>query len=165
MRNSYLKPENSLINADTYSSTRTYAIHDEVQQVLSSYSMLPEEYDIFSDIDNSYFLLEDTKQHRLLSSCLKYLRDQLFRLYVQYGAVRILPKLKMLLDSDGAIVLNWAYATFRIYFSFESSIDNSFFGMVAQQTEDTMFTSTGKLNEMNYQDAINKALEYAISNS
>ena len=97
--------------------------------------------------------------------CLQYLKNRLLKIYAQYGVIRVLPKLSITSDEDDAIVLNWAYANFRIYFTFEKSIENSYYGIVAQNTEETVFTNSGKLTETNYSSIIDMILAYVIDYS
>lgn len=148
-----------------YQQTDSYVLENEEQQTGAIYAQLPEEYAIFSEIDNAFFVLNDTEQHRLLSRCLQHLKVQLLNLYIKSDVVRILPKLSTTSDEDGAIVLNWAYTSFRVYFNFETEADNSYYGIVAQNDEDSIFTNSGKLNFKNYISVINNILLFVIENS
>ena len=178
MKNNYLKNsqvnENALLQNTfgsqgymnrTYHQANSYVLNDEEQTISTIYIQLPEEYDVFSNIDCSLSSLNDTDQHRFLSQCLQYLKVQLYKLYTQYGIVQILPKLNVASDEDGAIILNWAYANYRIYFNFEKEIKNSYYGIVAQNAEDTVFTKTGKLSIENYCTVINVILDFVMDNS
>lgn len=120
---------------------------------------------IFSEIDVSFFTRNNTAQDRFLALFLQYLKNCLLKIYTQYGVIRVLPKLSITLDEDEAIVLNWAYANFRIYFTFEKVIENSYYGIVAQDTEETVFTNVGKLTEIKYSSIIDMILTYVIDNS
>lgn len=179
MKNNYLDMD-ALINNDkpyhrsaklaqqeklSYQQTISYVLDHGEQQIGPIYAQLPEEYAIFSEIDDTFFSLNDTEQHRLLSRCLQHLKVQLVNLYIKSDIVRILPKLKVTSDEDGAIVLNWAYTSFRVYFNFEADADNSYYGIVAQTNEDSIFTNSGKLNFKNYISVINNILLYVVENS
>ena len=146
-------------------SFRYFVFNWEEEQISLPYVQLPEEYAIFSEIDNSFFSLTDTEQHRFLSLCLQHLKTQLLNLYIKLNVVRVLPKLSITFDKDGAIVLNWAYTSFRVYFNFETVVENSYYGIVAQNSEDTIFSNAGKLNDRNYALVINNILQYVIENS
>lgn len=132
--------------------------------VSRQYARLPEEYAVFSEIDEACFHLTSTEQERLFSKCLRHLRSCLLDLYTQMGVIRVLPKLDVTTDNDGAIVLNWAYTGFRIYFNFERSVDESFFGIVIQN-DDGIATNTGKLNSRNCASVVEAVLLYVINHS
>lgn len=163
MKNSYIKSTQS--TKDVYQQANTYLAGEKKQGVHAKYSLLPEEYAIFADLDSSLFVLGDTEQHRFLAKCLQHLQSQLRNILVHYGIVRVLPKLSITNDEDGAIVLNWAYTNFRIYLNFELSVDNSYYGIVAQNNEENIFTNSGKLNDRNYVSVIDMLLKYVIDNS
>lgn len=163
MKNSYIKSTQA--TKDIYQQSDTYLVGEKKQGVHTKYSMLPEEYAIFADLDNSLFVLDDTEQHRFLAKCLQHLQSQLRNIFVHYGIVQVLPKLSITNDEDGAIILNWAYTNFRIYMNFEHSVDNSYYGIVAQNNEENIFTNSGKLNDRNYVSIINMLLKYVINNS
>ena len=122
MRKSYIDSNQSAKRNDVYRQSSSYVTKGNDQYSALNYSLLPEEYSIFSEIDNSYFARNETDQYRLLALCLHRLKTQLLNIYTQYGIVRVLPKLSITSDEDEAIILNWAYANFRIYFNFEKVI-------------------------------------------
>lgn len=163
MKNSYITRRQSA--KDVYQHTNTYLTTAEEQGAHPKYLMLPEEYAIFTDFDHSLFVLEDTEQHRFLAMCLQHLQKQLRNIFAHYGIVKVLPKMNITNDADDAIVLNWAYTTFRIYFNFELCVDASYYGIVAQNNEDSIFTHSGKLNDKNYMSVIDMLLKYVIDNS
>lgn len=134
------------------------------RDVSRQYARLPEEYAVFSKINENCFHLTDTEQHQLLSACLRHMRSCLLDLYTQVGVVRVLPKLSITMDDDEAIILNWAYTGFRIYFNFERAVEHSFFGIVVQH-EDGVATNTGKLNSENCASVVESVLLYVINHS
>ena len=69
------------------------------------------------------------------------------------------------IDAEDAIVLNLAYANYRIFFNFEKKINNSYYGIVSKNEYDVFKSISGKLNEENYQDVIIKILQYILKNS
>lgn len=165
MKKSYIESDQESQNKVAYWKSTSYITNENDQCSASNYTLLPEEYSIFSEIDGSCFTRNDTAQDRFLALCLQYLKNRLLKIYAQYGVIRVLPKLSITSDEDDAIVLNWAYANFRIYFTFEKSIENSYYGIVAQNTEETVFTNSGKLTETNYSSIIDMILAYVIDNS
>lgn len=165
MRKSYIDSNSNAKSNDLYQQSSSYVTKGNDQYSAQSYTLLPEEYSIFSEIDNSYFVRNETDQYRLLGLCLQRLKTQLLNIYAKYGIIRVLPKLSITSDEDDAIILNWAYANFRIYFNFEKAIDSSYYGIVAQNTEETIFTNAGKLSETNYTTVIDMILAYVIDNS
>ena len=163
MKESYISLETLPRRKSAYQSSKSYICEDDMQQSTLTYTLLPEEYSVFSEIDPTYFLLDDTEQHSFLASCLLYLKAQLLNIYTKVGVICIFPKISISMESDGAITLNWAYANFRIYFNFEPLVDNSFYGMVAQSVDENIFTNVGKLNKKNFHAVIDSLLEYVVS--
>lgn len=161
----YLSLDNQASGKKTYRQWEPYAWNLEEKSITSIYMQLPEEYAVFSEIDNKYFFLDDTEQHRLLSMCLKHLKTQLVNLYVKFDITRILPKLSITFDEDKAIVLNWTHTNFRVYFNFEVVADSSYYGIVAQNNEGGIFTNSGRLDTENYNLVMNNILQYVIENS
>lgn len=165
MKKSYIDSAQESQNKVAYWKSASYITNENDQYLASNYTLLPEEYSIFSEIDISFFTRNNTAQDRFIALFLQYLKNCLLKIYAQYGVIRVLPKLSITLDEDEAIVLNWAYANFRIYFTFEKIIENSYYGIVAQNTEETVFTNAGKLTETNYSSIIDMILAYVIDNS
>lgn len=148
-----------------YRQGESYVIRNDGKRTSLLYTQLPEEYAVFSDLDDSLLSSQDTEQHRFLSLCLQHLKTQLLNIYANNGVVRILPKLSIAIDNDDAIVVNWAYTNFRIYFTIEKCIENSFYGIVAQQHDESVFSSSGKFIEDNYVSVINMLLKYVFENT
>lgn len=152
-------------NKKRYQVANTSSLDNDEKLAAVLYMPLPEEYSVFSEIDDKYFLLKDTNQHRFVSQCLYYLKSKLSYLYANAGVVKVLPKLSVTTDEDEAIILNWAYTSFRIYFNFEIQVEDSYYGIVAQSTEESISTNTGKLTEKNYSAVLDSILNYVIYNS
>mgnify|MGYP000108169375 CR=1 FL=1 len=161
MNDSYLSYNNELTKREKYQRSSSYIVNSEDNEsdVSLNYTLLPEEYSVFSELNEDLFVLSDTEQHQFLSQCLQYLKYQLLNIYAQYGIIRVLPKLSASTDEDKAIILNWAYTNFRVYFNFEVIVDNSYYGIVAQNAENSIFTNSGKLNKKNYTSINGKFLE------
>ncbi len=167
MNDSYLSYNNELTKRKKYQRSSSYIVNSEDNEsdVSLSYTLLPEEYSVFSELNEDLFVLTDTEQHQFLSQCLQYLKYQLLNIYAQYGIIRVLPKLSASTDEDKAIILNWAYTSFRVYFNFEVIVDNSYYGIVAQNAENSIFTNSGKLNKENYTSIMDSILQYIMENS
>ena len=148
-----------------YRQGESYVIRNDGKRISLLYTQLPEEYAIFSDLDDSLLSNQDTEQHEFLSKCLQHLKIELLNIYANNGVVRILPKLSIALDSDDAFVVNWAYTNFRIYFTIEKCIENSFYGIIAQQNDESIFSNSGKFVEGNYVSVINMLLNYVFENT
>lgn len=165
MNRSYINSNQTTKNKDAYHRSNSYLSQERTICTTPDYALLPEEYSIFSEIDCDSFERNDTAQNNFLALCLRYMKSQIHKIYAQYGVIRVLPKLSISSDEDDAIVLNWAYANFRIYFNFEKIIENSYYGIVAYNMEETMFTNSGRLTETNYPSVIDRILAYVIDNS
>jgi hypothetical protein len=139
--------------------------HDNL--VSDLYYTLPEEYDVFTYVDSSYFNKRETKQQELISDCLIYMRKALLSLSASSGIVSILPKLHVSNDDNGTITFNLAYSTFRAFLSFDDKKGNydSYYGIVFQSDDDKVSTRTGRIDESNYKSAIDEWLGLVISNS
>lgn len=145
-----------------YQTSSSYISSDFLPQKTFRYVALPEEYSIFSEIEHAYFVLDDTDQHSLLASVLQYMKENLMSLYMKCGIICALPKLNISFENDGAIVLNWAYDKFRIFFNFEVLVDNSHFGIAVQLDDKTMSTATGKIDKENFKTIIDFLLHRVI---
>lgn len=130
------------------------------------YQIIPEEYDIFSEIDPTYLSRRDTKQDELISDCLLYMRNMLFSLYRSNEVAFLFPKLKITHDSDGTITFNWALSTCRAFLSFENELGDyaAYYGIVMQTDEDSVSTRTSKITSTNYKDAMKDLLQLVINN-
>lgn len=164
MKNNYLSEETEE-NIKKYDKKDSYFSVDMFANVENKYLSLPDEYAVFSEIDGSWFERTETTQFKLISNCLNYIREQLTKLYLLQGVVCILPKLKALEESDGTIVFNWAYANFRIFFSFENDANgnDAYYGMIVQEGEDSIVSQTNRINFQNYKINIDKVLQQVIN--
>ncbi|MHC1787387.1 MAG: hypothetical protein AB9880_10040 [Christensenellales bacterium] len=164
MKRSYIKSDSNVENIKNYRISDSYISSDFESSAEYNFSILPEEYSVFSDVDGKFFVTHDTGQHQLLALCLNYLKKQLFSLYTLKGIIRVLPKLSITYDMDNAIVINWAYSLFRVFLNFEFEANNSYYGIVIQNEEDGIFTKAGRLNTKNFESIIEMVLTYVIDN-
>lgn len=165
MTRSYLPQDNKDIKE--YKKQNSYVVEETATDSVANYHILPEEYSVFSEIDQNYFLEGSTKQSELISKCLNYMKEQLRALFVRKGIIGQLPKLHCDVDSDGAVSFGWAYSGYRIFFFFEEDNEcfDAYSGVVMQNDEDIISTKTQKLTINNYQQVIGNALKLIIENS
>lgn len=164
--NSYLayKYEN---NIKDYSKKTTYFPDNSNVKLFSEiYDSLPEEYNVFSQIDPSFFTRRETKQYQLMSDCLIYLRSALLSFYMSNGIVCTLPKLSVSFD-DITTTFNWAYSTYRAFLSFDNEKGDfdSYCGIVYQSETDYVSTHMRRINNLNYKRVIDVLLDFVINNS
>ena len=162
MKRSYLNLQakgTGYIYNKTYIDSGSQDIYDRVYQIL------PEEYDVFSKIDKKYFSVQDSEQDKYVAHFLIMLKEELRDLLAHQGIVKILPKLHMSIDEDDAVVLNWAYVNYRIFFNFERNANESYYGIVTTNDSVEYSSTVGQLNHENFQNIIAKVLKYICENS
>ena len=165
---------NSYLSSQTASEVKGYIRKNSYVSVSSNdsgiydlYYSLPEEYDVFTYIDPSFFANKGTKQQELISDCLTYMRKALLSLFASSGVVCVLPKLSVFNDDTGTITFNWAYSTFRAFLSFDDERGDydSYCGIVFQTDNDSISTQTKKITKTNYKNLIDELLSLVINNS
>lgn len=149
----------------SYIEKETYIGSEKEEPIFSRYSILPEEYDVFSELELNKISNIDESQSNLLELFFSDLRDKLKYLVMIYGIMKVLPKLHVFVDSDSAVIVNWAYSNYRFFINIERKIANSFYGIVAQDDERNMFSNSGKFDESNYDDITDKILDYIFNQS
>ncbi len=165
MRNrSYLEME--LKTMQNYSKKGSYVVNDD-RDSLREYSLLPEEYDIFSELNSSFFTQGKTKQQEIIHMCLIYMKECLLDFYHRRGIICILPKLKYTQDDEGTITFSMALSNYRAFLSFEGEKGkyDAYFGVVSRTDEDSISSETKKLTDKNYQSAIRFFLQILITNA
>ncbi len=163
-KRSYLNTESKSIQ--DYSRKSSYIVDDD-RDSLQKYGLLPEEYDMFSKLDASFFTHKETKQLELVSNCLLYMKGCLLDFYNKYGIVCILPKLICTKDDEGTISFSMALSNFRTFISFEGEKggNDAYYGVVLQTDEDSISSETKKLTYENYETAIQSFLQILINNA
>lgn len=163
-KRSYFDTESKPVQG--YSKKNSYIIDDD-HDSLATYSLLPEEYDIFSELDQSLYIKEGTRQMDFISTCLMYMKESLIDFYNSHGIICILPKLLCTQDEDGAITFSMALSNLRAFMSFEGEKGNydAYFGIVSQTNEDSVSSETMKLTSKNYEIAIQLFLQILINNA
>lgn len=165
MRKSYLSSDEDSTLRE-YIRKQTYLSPKQSTRDNQKYSLLPEEYDVFSEIDPKLFLREDTEQQKLISLCLIYIKEQLISLFLEKGVICVLPKLKYITE-ENAVILNWAYSGYRVFFSFNNDEmgATAFCGIVVQSDEESVETQMKKLDIKNYRLVLAGILKIVIENS
>ena len=163
-KRSYLDTESKPVQG--YSKKSSYIVKDDLDST-RKYSLLPEEYDMFSELDSSFFTRRETSQLELISTCLSYMKECLLAFYNSHGIVCILPKLIYTQDDEGTITFSMALSSFRAFMSFEGEKGNydSYYGVVSQNDEDSVSSETKKLTSENYETAIQSFLQILINNA
>lgn len=151
-----------------YSRKTTYVSGNSYSDLLFDlYHPLPEEYDVFTCLDSSFFTNRETRQQKMISDCLIYIRKALLSLFASKGIVCVLPKLSVLSDDNGTVTFNWAYSTFRAFLSFddERGGNDSYCGIVFQTDRESVSTQTKRICKTNYKKVIDELLDLVIYNS
>ena len=163
-KRSYLDTDSGPVQG--YSKKSTYILDDD-RDFLRKYSLLPEEYDMFSELNSSFFTRRETRQLELISTCLFYMKECLLDFYNSHGIVCILPKLIFTQDDEGTITFSMALSTFRAFMSFEGEKGNydAYYGIVSQTDKDSVSSETKKLTFENYETAIQSFLQVLINNA
>lgn len=166
MKKNYLSEYNEEVRTgyarkDSYSSKDLSSTYEAET---SKFFLLPEAYDIFSEIDLKFFSGEDKKQFDFISECLQYMRKRIIMLYNIQREMYVLPKLIPSQDTDGTITFNWVRSNFRAFFTFEGESGNydAYCGIVVQVVSDAVSTQTRKLSKENYQSAIDAIIQLVV---
>lgn len=163
-KRSYLDTESKPVQG--YLKKSSYIVEDD-RDSLKKYGLLPEEYDMFSELDPSLFTRKDTRQQRLINTCLLYMKECLLDFYNNRGIVCILPKLIYTQDNEGTVTFSMAQSAFRAFISFEGEKGgyDAYYGVISQSDEDSVSSETKKLTYENYQSAIQSFLQILINNA
>lgn len=166
MENNYLN--NRKVNYfNEYIRRESYIPEDNIDKISMSYLLLPEEYDIFSEIDSSLMSSTDTPQYELVSLCLLYMRESLLELYISSNVICVLPKLTTSQEFDGTITFYWAYSGFRASLSFENEQGkyDAYCSIVYQTDESSISTKTRRINRLNYKAVMREILQLVVDQS
>lgn len=163
-KKSYLETDEKVVQG--YSKKSSYIIEND-RGSLKEYGLLPLEYDMFSEIDQSFFTQKETRQLSFISMCLLFMKKCLVDFYNKYGIVCILPKLKCSQDDDGTITFSMALSNYRAFISFEGEKGDydAYYGIVSQTDIDSISSETKKLTTVNYKAAIQSFLQILINNA
>lgn len=160
MKKTYLNQNPPLINYDNKS---TYIeIKDEIN-IIRDYEILPEEYDVFSALDIDFLKDKETEQIEFLNNICENIRTTLKLIYHRYGILKDLPKLELSVDIDGALILDWTYTLYRIYFDIERDTKKSFYGLVIKESESSIQTKTEILTKENCAEITGQIIQYIFN--
>lgn len=168
MRYNYLpnSEDDSLVN---YSFKSSYLQNEKTQNKsgVNSYQLLPEEYDVFSNLNLEDLFNKLPKQYPLAMLVLKAIRQQLLSVYEVDGLVCVLPKLSFYIDNEQTLHFNLANSNFRVFFSFEpmEQSDAAFCGLIVQENESSVTTQTIAINSENYESIVSNVLTVVFENS
>lgn len=118
------------------------------------YQILPEEFDVFSEVSKyvSELMSEqfaESKQIKLLFEFFSYLKNDLIKQANITKMLKPLPKLSINTDDDGAYVVNWAYVNYRIHLNFEKNVEDSFYGIAVQYDVESFSNYSKRLSSEN----------------
>lgn len=130
--------------------------------VSRDYAPLPEEYDVFSAIDNDVIEPCSAEQKSLFGAFLEAMRSALKKQYREEGIQRPLSKMELSLDGEQAIILNWPYISYRAYVDIEKQISDSFYGVILQGDNNQVQTMTGSVNQENCGEVAHNILGYVL---
>ncbi|MBQ9572276.1 MAG: hypothetical protein IJR22_02660 [Acidaminococcaceae bacterium] len=125
---------------------------------------LPEAYDIFQNINLDKETSVNSNQKRFAKNCLDYMEKVLKRRFIETRITKVLPKLYMVVEEDNALTIHWDYINYRIYLDIEREISQSFYGLIAKNAQNGYGTSTGQLNEKNYQEVLENIINFVFLN-
>lgn len=157
----YLEKDNSsgkIIQGNKYFDGKITYSTDLVRDY---HRILTESVDIFSDITNDFFELEQP-----ISNFLRVFRNEFYKVSRNVDFQKTIPKLRIKYEDDNSTVIYWNSQLFRIYFSFEDKEEENSYGIVENNVEDgSFFTKNGLLKETNYKILINEFIEYVLKNT
>lgn len=159
MKNNYLQnnDENTIKKYQNSNSYLNGGIEDS--STLLKYFLLPEEYDVFSNIKIDTTPWEKT--YPLAVKVLSSMRHSIVSILENSGVVCILPKLQLSQDQDDTISLSLANSGYRIFFSFEPQNigGKSYCGLLLQEDEFSVTTQTKIITETNYDSIVASVLK------
>lgn len=156
MKKSYLNRKNDI---KSYEKKSSYIFNSFVDRT-NEYKILPEQYDIFVNVEKHYFVDSETQQQQLISNCLNYMKKVILSIYNSQGIICVLPKINVQVSDENTVVFNWAYSTFRAYMTFENEKGNfdAFFGIIAKTDEYAIKSETKKIDLNNYKEVVTSAI-------
>ena len=160
MKKTYLGNKSEISN---YIKSESYIYYPEENINTIKYANLPEQMDIFGNIDLNKLGALEQGQKNLLEKTILGLKEKLREIYFIQGVNKVLPKIVISRDSDNAILLNWAYSNFRFFITIEIESNNSFYGIVVQDENGDAYSKSGRFNESNYDVIIDKALDFVFN--
>lgn len=165
-RDTYLNLNTPSSVDEYYIPKRTYLEETDETVGPKPYAVLPEEYDVFSELDEKYFTFGVNLQLNFIGKIMTYLRARLILISNEFTNYVVLPKLKVFEDEDGYIIINWTYTHARIYIAISNNqnLEESYLGLVIESANNEFTSQTSVINETNYQEKIDSVLQLIFAN-
>ena len=166
MKKNYLMDDNEE-NIKKYYNVSSYLSNEDIYNLQSNYFLLPEEYDIFSNLNFDQIIVALNKKYPLAVQVLTSFKKHLQQTAMDQGVCCILPKLLYSSTDENTISFNLVNATFRIFFSFDSmNIGGmAYCGLVVQEDETSMITQSKIVNKENCDYIVDLVLKTMLENS
>lgn len=130
----------------------------------NKYLLLPEAYDVFTNINFKDIDFANDEQKQFMERCLNYIEFVLKNKHKEIGIVKVLPKLSLSHDEDGAITIHWDYFNYKIFIDIEKDVSQSFYGIVYKKGLNSIAYTTEPLTEDNYINAITSIVDFIFDN-
>lgn len=160
--NSYLKTEPVDIG---YPQSKTYLKTNTDNEIKLDYSILPEEYNVFLGVDEPDMNSANPEQIELYQTIKAEIMSAMRDVFVSIGVVRVLPKVAVSIDTENAIIINWPYSLYRVYFDIEQNVKLSFYGLVIREGENSVQTKTAPLNKDNCSEVVRQIIQYIFNHT
>lgn len=176
--NSYFKvDDNSLqdyTTSDSYVVTDESGSSDQVFQFFQQYdkedlslgetSLLPNDYDVFSDLSSELFSSNRILQNSLIIKCFAYMKSVLLEIYRSFGIIRPLPKINFIKTIDGSFTFSFMTSTYRIFLLFDDEKTQfGHYGILTQKDEDSFNSEIKRFTIEDYKKAITHVILSLLS--
>lgn len=128
---------------------------------INDYILLPEEYDVFSNIKKELnkILIKKNEQSSFIKYFYNIFSDSLKEHYYKKNKNIVLPKFSLSKDEEGAYIFDLNKSTFRLFINFEKNKSDSFYGYISQDEEDSYTTKNGRISENNCSQIIDTIID------
>lgn len=127
------------------------------------YVILPEEYNVFEKLVNVDLSFCTEEQINLFRKICLQISQTLKFVYHKYGIIKVLPKMELSIDDENAIILNWPYNVYRIYFDIERNVSSSFYGLIVADAENSIQSKTEIITKENCAPIISNIIQYVFN--
>jgi hypothetical protein len=166
MKKNYLMDDNE-DSIEKYCNVSSYLSYEDSYNSQSNYFLLPEEYDIFSNLGFDKIIATLNEKYPLAIQVLISFKTHLQQIVMNKGVFCILPKLIYSNTDENTISFNLVNSTFRIFFSFDS-VDTggmAYCGLVVQEDAISMLTQSKIVNKENCDYIVDLVLNTMLENS
>lgn len=167
MKKNYLM-DNNEDGIKKYTNASSYLPTEEnIDYNNRSYFLLPEEYDVFSNLNWGELSIALKEKYPLAIKLLSSFRTHLQNIANNDGILCVLPKLLLNGDEEKSITFNLVNSNFRIFFSFEATEIGgmAYCGLVIQEDATSMITQSKLISEANYDSIVESVLKIMFENS